>query len=128
MNPTLIAGTIIVTCALITYSVFIYTKQKQGVITRFVLAALTLGVSLDITATAVMIIGSTNVPFTAHGVLGYSALTAMLVDAILIWRHWQSNKKTEPISRNLHVYTWIAYSWWVVAYIVGGVLAAFSVR
>lgn len=128
MNPTLIIAVIIVTCALVTYSVFIFAKQKLGVITPFVLAALTLGVCLDITATAVMIIGSTNMPFTVHGMLGYSALAGMLVDTVLIWRHWRSERKTEPVSRNLHIYTWLAYSWWVVAYIVGGMLAALSAR
>lgn len=128
MNPTLIVAVIIVTCALITYSVFIFAKQKQGHITPFVLAALTLGVCLDITATTVMIIGSTNMPFTVHGMLGYSALLGMLVDTVLIWRHWRSERKNEPVSEALNRYTWLAYGWWVTAYIVGGMLAGFAVR
>ncbi|MGC1374902.1 MAG: hypothetical protein WA821_01680 [Anaerolineales bacterium] len=128
MNPILITGTIIVTGALIAYSIFIFAKQRQCVLTRFVLTALTLGLVLDITATAVMMIGSRNIPITPHGVLGYSALAGMLVDTLLIWRHWRSAKKHEPISKNLQAYTWLAYGWWVLAYVAGGLLAAFALR
>ena len=128
MNPILITGTIIVTGALIAYSIFIFAKQRQSVLTRFILTALTLGLFLDITATAVMIAGSRNIPITPHGILGYSALAGMLVDTLLIWRHWRSEKKNEPISKNLQAYTWFAYGWWVLAYVAGGLLAAFALR
>ena len=128
MNSILITGTIIVTGALVAYSIFVFTKQRHSVLTTFILTALTLGLFLDITATVVMIIGSRNIPITFHGILGYSALAGMLVDTLLIWRHWRSDKKNEPISKGLQVYTWFAYSWWVLAYIAGGLLAAFALR
>jgi len=86
MNTTLIAGTRIVVLALIFYSVGIITEQRKRHITNLVLIALTIGIILDITATAFMIIGSPNSPFTLHGFLGYSALLAMLIDTILVWR------------------------------------------
>ena len=128
MNSILITGTITVTGALIAYSVFIFTKQKQKVLTPFILTMLTTGLFLDITSTILMIIGSQNIPITPHGILGYSALTGMLVDTLFIWRHWKSGRKTEPISTKLNRYTWIAYSWWVLAYIAGGLLAAFALN
>lgn len=121
-------GTVIVTGALIAYSLFIFTKQRQKVLSTFVLTALTVGILLDSTATVVMIIGSRNIPFTFHGILGYTALAGMLIDALLIWRHWRSDKKNEPVSKGLTVYTWMAYSWWVLAYIAGGLLAALALR
>ena len=124
MNPIITAATITVTCALIAYSLFVFTKPKQGFLTPWVLTILTVGLLLDITATILMIIGSQNRPITPHGILGYSALAAMLVETILIWRHWRSDKKTEPVSKSLQKYTWVAYSWWVLAFIVGGMLAA----
>lgn len=121
-------GTVIVTGALIFYSIFAFSEQRQKVLTRFLLTMLTMGIVLDITSTIVMIIGSRNIPITVHGLLGYSALTGMLIDTILTWRHWTSNKKDQPISRSLQLYTRIAYGWWVVAYIAGGLLAAFALR
>lgn len=128
MNPILMAGTVIVTVALVAYSVFFFAEQRQSVLTTFVLTALTLGILLDITSTSVMIIGSRNIPITLHGVVGYSALAGMLVDTILIWRHWRSDRKNEPVSKGLHMYTRFAYGWWVVAYVAGGMLAAFGLR
>jgi hypothetical protein len=87
------------------------------------MTTLTIGLTLDVTATLFMITGSRNIPFTPHGFLGYSALVAMLVDTILTWRYWRSEKKDQPVTRSLHLYTRFAYSWWVLAYIAGGLIA-----
>ena len=131
MNPTLMAGTAIVTVALIAYSVGVIHEQRRRKISGFVLFFLTAGICLDITATIFMIIGSHHIPITFHGVLGYSALGGMLIDTILIWkarlqpRLRPRLKKTETVSKNLHLYTRIAYLWWVIAYFAGVFIAMF---
>ena len=122
MKPILIAGTIIVTLTLISYSIAVITEQRKSLITGRVLFFLTLGVMLDITATTCMIIGSENSPFTVHGILGYSSLTAMLTDAILSWRFYMKNGPETKVPRGLHLYTRIAYSWWILAYITGSLI------
>ncbi len=124
MNPILITGTIIVTFALIFYSISVFSEQRSKAFTTFVLTTRTVGVILDCTATAFMIAGSRNIPFTFHGLLGYSALTGMLVDTILVWRY-AKRQKHQPISPGLKLYTRLAYLWWVLAYIAGGLIAAF---
>jgi hypothetical protein len=113
-----------VTFALLSYTIGIITEQRKRRITKVVLAFLTIGVTLDITATACMIIGSENSPFTPHGILGYSSLAAMLMDTILIWRFRLSQGPNSSVPRWLHLYSRIAYSWWVLAYITGGLLVA----
>jgi hypothetical protein len=123
MKPILIAGTIIVNLALIFYSIAIITEQRKHRISRFILNFLTLGVIFDITATICMIIGSTSSPFSLHGILGYSSLAAMTIDAVLIWRFWLANKDAE-VPRGLHLYSRVAYIWWVLAYITGAILVA----
>ena len=123
MNPIIIRATVVVTFALIFYSIGVITEQRKSAISTRVLLFLTAGVLFDIASTALMIVGSTNIPLTVHGVIGYSALLAMLVDAILIWRHWIRNGSSR-ITRGLHLYTRIAYSWWVMAYIIGAVMSA----
>ncbi|MGA3094764.1 MAG: hypothetical protein ABSD79_05210 [Dehalococcoidales bacterium] len=120
MNPTLIKAVIVVTCALVSYSIAIITEQRKKSITKFVLTFLTLGVTLDITSTVLMIMGSSGI--TYHGFIGWSALLVMLVDAILIWRYWVKNKNA-TVSRGLNLYTRYAYAWWVVAYIAGAIIA-----
>ncbi len=124
MKTILVVGSVIVTFALLSYTIGVITEQRKRVITNIVLAFLTIGVTLDITATACMIIGSENSPFTPHGILGYSSLAAMLTDTILIWRFRLANGASSPVPRWLHLYSRIAYSWWVLAYITGGLLVA----
>jgi hypothetical protein len=128
LNPSLILGIVIVTGALMAYSVAVLTEQRKKCLTPLIMTFLTIGISLDITGTACMIIGSRNIPFTVHGVLGYSALSGMLVDTLLTWRHWNMGHKYQIVSKGLLVYTRIAYLWWVIAYIAGGAIAAFELR
>lgn len=121
MKTISMIGAFIVTLALISYSIAIFNERRKKYITKKILTFLTIGVILDITATACMIIGSTKSPFTLHGSLGYSALTLMLIDTILIWRFYKNNTNLE-VPKGLHIYTSIAYSWWIIAYITGSLL------
>jgi uncharacterized repeat protein (TIGR03987 family) len=124
MKTISMIGAMIVTLALISYSIAVFNERRKKHVTKFMLSFLTIGLILDITATACMIIGSTNSPFTLHGSLGYSALTLMLIDTILIWRFYKKNGTSIEVPSALHIYTIIAYSWWVIAYITGSLLVA----
>ena len=121
MTPVLVAGTIIVNLALLFYTVGIVTEQRRHRITRRVLLFLTVGVVFDITATVCMIIGSTKSPFSLHGILGYSSLAGMTVETIMAWRHRRRNSDAD-VPRGLHLYSRLAYIWWVLAYITGALL------
>lgn len=122
MNPILVAGTRIVVLALLSYSIAIFIEQKRRLVRGSVLVFLTIGVILDITATALMINGSQNTPFTLHGVLGYSALAAMLTDTVLIWRFRLANGADATVPGKLHLFSRFAYIWWVVAFVTGSAL------
>jgi hypothetical protein len=122
LNPTLVRAVVVVTFALICYSIAVLTEQRRGALSRFVLTFLTLGVALDISSTALMIIGSGKIPITVHGFIGYSALTVMLIDAVLLWRQWRRGG-TGRVPHGLNLYTRFAYGWWVLAYIAGAIIA-----
>ena len=122
MKTILIFGTSIVNLALIFYSIGILTEQIRHTINRRVLVFVTGGLMFDITATILMIIGSENPAFTAHGLLGYSSLTGMLIDAILLWRLARKNGLNFRVPVGLHWYTRIAYAWWLAAYITGALI------
>ncbi len=124
MNPYSMAGAIIVTFALISYSIGIITEQRSHQVKKTVLIFLSIGVVLDILATAFMIIGSPNSPFTFHGFVGYSGLAAMLTDTFLIWRVYKRNGLMASVSRGLHLYSRFAYIWWIGAFITGALLVA----
>lgn len=125
MKPILIAGTIIVNLALISYSIAVISEQRLHRVTARVRRFLAVGVVLDVTATVCMIVGSSNSPFSLHGILGYSSLAAMSIDALLIWRHWRARGE-ELVPNALHLYSRYAYLWWVAAYITGASLVLFA--
>lgn len=122
MKTILIFGTTIVNLALIFYSIGIITEQIRHTVSKRVLVFVSIGLLFDITATILMIIGSENPAFTAHGILGYSSLTGMLIDAILLWRLRLKNGLNFRVPRGLHWYTRIAYAWWLAAYITGALI------
>jgi len=119
-------GAGIVIFALLSYSLSILTEQRKKLVTPFVLRFLTIGILLDITATTFMIIGSSNSAFTLHGVLGYSSLAGMLIDTILIWRFHLASKPGTIVPRRLHLYSRLAYLWWIIAFITGLMLVVFK--
>lgn len=122
MKPVLIAGTIIVNLALISYTLFIIIERKTKKTDSKVLLFLTIGVIFDITATICMIIGSSKSPFSLHGILGYSSLTCMVTDAVLLWKSRLNNGIDSQLSIGLHKYSLIAYIWWILAYLTGALL------
>ena len=126
MKTFSIIGSIVVLHALLFYSIGFYRLQRKRVINKRVLFAYSLGLVLDVAATVLMILGSTKGLFTLHGALGYSALLGMGVDIVLLWRHFKYNLLNEKVNLKINLYSKIAYSWWVVAFITGGLMVAFS--
>jgi hypothetical protein len=126
MKTVSIIGSIIVTIALIFYSIGFSKESKGRVVTGGVKIFYTIGVSLDITATILMILGSTKGLLTLHGMIGYSSLLGMLTDTFLLWRHNLKRGTETEVSRSLHIYSRIAFTWWIIAYITGGLLVALS--
>ncbi len=122
MNTYLQIGTTIVFFALASYSIGVLTEQKTRRISQNVILFLTLGVILDIIATFFMIIGSSKGGFTLHGFIGYSSLLGMLLDAIFMWIRVAKYGLNKEVPKKLHLYSRYAYSWWVLAFITGGLL------
>ena len=122
MKTILILGTSIVNLALISYSIAVITEQRKHALSKRVLVFLSMGLVLDITATILMIIGSENPAFTLHGLLGYSSLTGMLIDATLLWRLRIRKGVKSKVPKSLHLYTRLAYIWWLMAYVTGALI------
>jgi hypothetical protein len=125
MKTASIIGSMIVILALIFYSIGFF-KVRRKKVTSNVLLFYTIGVLLDITATTFMIIGSSNGMLTIHGFIGYSSLLGMLIDTTLLWRHNLKHGGGKDVGNSLHIYSRIAYIWWVIAFITGGLLVAIS--
>jgi hypothetical protein len=119
-------GSMVVTIALVFYSIGYFTERKKQLITSKVLLFYTVGVILDITATIFMILGSSKGMITLHGFIGYSSLLGMLTDTVLLWRHNLKEGPDQNVSRRLQLFSGITYTWWVIAFVTGGLLVAIS--
>ncbi len=122
MNTALVLGTRIVVFALLSYTIAFVIEQRKTLITRFVLIFQYTGLVLDIAATAFMILGSESTALSFHGFIGYSALLIMIIKTIFFWRHNKKRGVSGKVGRILHWYSRVAYVWWVVAFILGGLL------
>lgn len=126
MKTASIIGSMIVIVALLFYTIGFINEQRKKKVNSRILFFYTIGVTLDITATIFMIIGSSKGMLTLHGFIGYSSLLGMLTDTILLWRHNLKSGPEQDVSKGLHLYSRIAYTWWVIAFITGGLLVAIS--
>lgn len=127
MNTILRVGVVVVQLAFVFYTIGVAKQQRGRRATTAVLGLLGLGVTFDATATACMMLGSERSLFTPHGLLGYSALAAMVTDTVLMRRHRRSHGDAE-VPRGLHLYSRYAYSWWVVAYVTGAAMVMLERR
>jgi len=123
MKTILMIGVTVVNLALIFYSIAILKIARKKIVNKTAIFFLSFGLLFDISATICMILGSKNSPFTFHGILGYSSLLAMLIDTLLIWKLFiGSEESPKSLNKNLHVYSLISYSWWIVAYVTGAII------
>lgn len=122
MNTLLITGTIMVTIALVCYTLAIFFEQRKRMLTGIFVMFLFLGFVFDLVSTILMMSGSNNGPFTIHGLIGFTSLFGML----LLFLHTVGNIKVKglrkSISRPVHLFANITYAWWVISYITGAVI------
>jgi hypothetical protein len=116
-----------VTTVLVLYTIGALKELRARRATRSVCGTFTAGVLFDVTATVLMILATQRGGLTVHGVLGYSALAGMTTDTILMWRH-RLRTGAEPLGKGLHLYSRLAYVYWVLAYFTGAALVMMSRR
>ncbi|NOX85505.1 MAG: hypothetical protein GXO86_06015 [Chlorobi bacterium] len=125
MNTLVLTGTIVVFFALTFYTIGIVKEQRSKTVSKYVLFFLSFGLSFDITATAFMIAGSSAHGISLHGLIGYSSLLGMLIDNLLLWRLRMNKGLNSTVPKRIHLYSRYAYTWWVIAFITGGLLVYF---
>ena len=72
-----------------------------------------------------MVLCSKNIPITVHGFIDYSALLIMCLKTFTTWNY--SIKSLAVIKKIKFIWN-LAYIWWILAYIAGGIIAIFEVK
>ena len=122
----IVVGVILIHIALVLYSIFIYKERKYKRATNGVVGFITAAVVFDIAATLCMMIGTVENWLTLHGVLGYTALTVMVIDAVFIWRHRRKHGTEVPFSETLNRNSKLGYILWLIAFGTGEWLAVIN--
>jgi hypothetical protein len=122
----IVVGVIFIHIALVLYSVFIYKESKHKRATKGVLGFITAAVIFDISATVCMMIGTVEGFLSLHGILGYTAVVVMIIDAIFIWKHSNKHGSEVPFSDTLNRNSKLGYILWLVAFGTGELLAVIN--
>ena len=122
MNPVILFGVVTVNAALVAYTIGFAAEQRRARVTSLVLGSFTVALLFDLVATTCMTLGSRKPWYTLHGIVGFTALAAMLVAVPLLWRAGRRGPEA-PVSAGLHLFLRVAYAAWVVAYFAGAMLA-----
>jgi hypothetical protein len=69
-----------------------------------------------------MMIASTKGIITIHGLIGYSALLAMVTDTIFCYRFSFLYGRPAVVSPFLKKFSIIVYIYWILAYITGAIV------
>lgn len=122
MDILSIIGAFIIIVALLSYGIGSISVIRFKQLTRSVLLFITLGLLLDVIAFSFMIAGSENSPFSLHGIIGYIAFLAMLVNVVILWKEYRVNGLDSIIPKNTVRYTKFAYLLWLIIYFAGSVM------
>jgi hypothetical protein len=128
MNFLSVVSAFIITLALLSYGIGSIAVIRFKIVTPGILVFLTLGVLLDFVAVTMMIMNSDKSAFSAHGLLGYSAMLTMIINLVLVWRSYFKNGLDSVISNSVIIYSKFAYTWWLITYITGSILVIWPIE
>ena len=109
------SATIIITAALVFYSIGVWSERIAGRLRPWHLAFFVLGLICDTWGTGLMFEYVGGMAFSIHGITGLIAILIMLVHAI--WAFVVLIRKNEAAIQNFHKFSVIAWFIWLIPYL-----------
>jgi uncharacterized repeat protein (TIGR03987 family) len=106
---------IIITAALIFYSIGVWSERISGELKKWHLAFFVLGLICDTWGTGMMFELVGGMRFSLHGITGLIAITLMFVHAI--WAAVVLYKKDEKAIKNFHKFSVLVWFIWLIPYV-----------
>lgn len=115
----LIAAIVIISMALIFYSVGVWSERIQGGLRGWHVIAFGLGLLCDFVGTAFMaeLVRLTGQDNRLHAVLGSIAVFLMAIHAV--WAYWTFRKGSEKAKRSFSRFSIIVWFIWLIPYFIG---------
>ena len=114
MTASSSAPMIIISLALIFYSIGVWSERLQGQLKTWHLVFFWLGLACDTWGTGLMIEMAGGLTFDIHGVTGVIAIVLMLVHAI--WASLVLIKKDAHAIRSFHKFSLLVWFIWLIPY------------
>jgi uncharacterized repeat protein (TIGR03987 family) len=107
-------ATIIITLALVFYSIGVWSERIAGVLKPWHLAFFILGLICDTWGTGMMLDFAGGLTFDIHGITGVIAIVLMLIHAV--WAAVVLVRKDEDAIQNFHKFSVVVWLIWLIPY------------
>ena len=117
MTGEVLLSTILITLALVFYSIGVWSERLAGRLKGWHLIFFWGGLIFDTTGTAIMMEMAGGIGFDIHGVTGVLAILLMVIHAV--WATIVLVRKDEKAISNFHKFSVVVWAIWLVPYFSG---------
>ena len=117
MTSTMAASVVLITLALVFYSIGVWSERLAGRLKGWHLAFFRLGLICDTTGTGIMFEMADAQPFSVHGLTGLAAIVLMFIHAV--WASVVLARKDERLIVNFHKFSVVVWLIWLIPYFNG---------
>lgn len=117
MTPQMLASVILITLALVFYSIGVWSERLAGRLKGWHLAFFWSGLLCDTSGTGIMFEMADAQPFSVHGLTGIAAILLMFIHAV--WATLVLLRKDERAILNFHKFSVVVWLIWLIPYFNG---------
>ena len=117
MTGTMIVSTVLISLALVFYSIGVWAERFAGRLKGWHLIFFWCGLIFDTTGTAMMMDFAGEITFDVHGVTGALAILLMVIHAV--WATIVLRRKDERAILNFQKFSVVVWAIWLVPYLTG---------
>jgi uncharacterized repeat protein (TIGR03987 family) len=121
MSPQVSIALLLITLALVCYSIGVWSEHFAGRLQAWHLACFWIGFVFDTLGTGIMFEVAGALKFNLHGVTGLLAIVLMLIHAI--WATAVLIRKDEVAIANFHKFSVMVWCIWLIPYLSGLILS-----
>lgn len=117
MTPTMTASVVLITLALVFYSIGVWSERLAGRLKAWHLIFFWLGLACDTAGTGIMFEMADAQALSVHGLTGIVAIVLMFIHAV--WASVVLARKDERLIINFHKFSIVVWLIWLVPYFNG---------
>jgi len=117
MSSSILGASIIITLALVFYSIGVWAERLAGRLKRWHLACFWLGLACDSVGTGIMFEVAERIGADVHSITGIAAILLMFIHAV--WASLVLWRKNEEAITTFHRYSVAVWTIWLVPYLTG---------